>query len=127
MKSWLKDKDTFSNQRLLKELKVSQPDDFKNFMRMDEETFLYLLDKVKPLIVKQDTFMRDAINEETRLSITLRFLATGNSFEDLKFSNAVSAQSIGKIVIETCEAIRKVLKDYIKVSFTKIISCIIFY
>jgi len=121
MKNWLKNKDEFSNQKLLKELKVSQPDDFKNFMHMDEETFLYLLLKVKPFIQKQDTFMRDAISVESRLSITLRFLATGNSYEYLKFSNAVSAQSIGRIVIETCEAIRKVLKNYIKVSCIEII------
>lgn len=89
---------------------------------MDDETFQHLLQKVKPLIIKKDTFMRDAINVETRLSITLRFLATGNSFEDLKFSYAVSPQSIGKIIVETCDAISTVLNDYIKVCFIKIIN-----
>ncbi|XP_018804797.1 PREDICTED: uncharacterized protein LOC108978796, partial [Bactrocera latifrons] len=62
--------------------------------------------------------MREAISAENRLAITLRFLATGNSFEDLKFSTAISAQAIGKIVIETCEAITKVLKDSIKLPKT---------
>jgi len=44
---------------------------------MDEETFELLLHKVKPFSIKQDNLLRDA-----RLSITLRFLATGNSYED---------------------------------------------
>nr|CAI5826265.1 unnamed protein product [Callosobruchus analis] len=30
--------------------------------------------------------MRDAISPSQRLSITLRYLATGNTFEDLKFT-----------------------------------------
>ena len=110
MKKWRQNKDEFSNTRVLKELKLRQPDDFKNYMRMDEETFEFLLDKVEPFF---------PINVETRLSITLRFLATGNSYEDLKLSNAVSAESIDKIVIETCDAICKVLKHLIKVSFFK--------
>ena len=62
--------------------------------------------------------MRDAIKVETRLSM-LRFLANGNSFEDLKFFYAVSPQSIGIIVIETSKAIIKVLKNYIQVKILK--------
>lgn len=116
MKEWYKKENEFANTKLLNELKVSQPDDFKNYMRMDDATFQDLLEKIKPIIIKKDTFMRDAISPETRLSITLRYLANGNSFEDLKFFYAVSPQSIGIIVIETCDAIVKVLKDYIKVS-----------
>lgn len=60
--------------------------------------------------------MRDAIPPIQRLSITLRYLATGNTFEDLKFTSAISPQSIGAIVMETCTAIKKCLNDYIKVS-----------
>jgi hypothetical protein len=48
------------------------------------------------------------------LSITLRYLATGNTFEDLKFTGAISPQSIGIIVMETCTALVHSLKDYIK-------------
>jgi hypothetical protein len=44
-----------------------------------------VLAKVNPLIVKQDTAMRNAITPEARIAATLRFLATGPSFEDLKF------------------------------------------
>jgi hypothetical protein len=59
--------------------------------------------------------MRDAISPSQHLSITLRYLATGNNFEDLKFTSAISPQSIGIIFMKTCTALIHSLKDYIKV------------
>ena len=50
---------------------------------MDKETFINLLGMVMPLIQKVDTKLRDSISASERLSSTLRFLATGQSFEDL--------------------------------------------
>lgn len=61
--------------------------------------------------------MRTAIPPHERLSTTLRFLATGRSMEDLKYSVAISPQSLGQIIPETCTAICKVLwGDYLKVN-----------
>ncbi|ESO93725.1 hypothetical protein LOTGIDRAFT_100028, partial [Lottia gigantea] len=74
--------------------------DFKNFLRMDANSFDELLDMITPLIEKQKTNMRDPISPNERLSVTLRYLATGNSFQDLKFNTAISPQAIGKIVID---------------------------
>ena len=54
--------------------------------------------------------MRRAITSHERLSVTLRFLATGRSYEDLKFSAAISPQALGVIIPETCTAIYEVLK-----------------
>jgi hypothetical protein len=45
--------------------------------------------------------MRDAVTHSQRLFITLRYLATGNNFEDLKFVSVIS-QSTRIIVLETC-------------------------
>jgi len=59
--------------------------------------------------------MRNAIPPSQHLSITLRYLATGNTFEDLKFTSVISPQSIGIIVMETCTALIHSLKDYMKV------------
>jgi hypothetical protein len=36
--------------------------------------------------------MRDGIPPSQRLSITLRYLANGNNFEDLKLTGAISPQ-----------------------------------
>lgn len=115
VKEWLKRRNEFTHERLLNELRISEPNDFKNFVRLDAESFDQLLRLVEPHIKKKNTTMRDAIPPSQRLSITLRYLATGNSFEDLKFTSAISPQAIGRIVEETCVAIIRSLKDYIKV------------
>jgi hypothetical protein len=60
-----------------------------------------------------------AISPHERLSATLRYLATGRKYADLKFTTAISASSLCKIVPETCKAIIKVRKDYMKVSSSK--------
>lgn len=115
MKEWYKKRSEYTHERLLNELRLSEPNDFQNFLRLDGESFDELLKMVKPKIEKQNTKLRDAIPASQRLSITLRYLGTGNTFEDLKFTSAMSPQVIGKIVMETCEAIILSLKDYIKV------------
>ncbi|XP_055918180.1 uncharacterized protein LOC129950311 [Eupeodes corollae] len=114
MKDWLQKRYIRSHVNLLRELEVTSHEDLKNFLRMEAKTYRELLYKVTPLIIKKDTVMRDAITPDERLSATLRFLATGQSYEDLKFLTNISAQCLGKIIIETCEAIISELKDFIK-------------
>lgn len=50
---------------------------FRDLLRMSVEEFTYLLERVTPHIVKKDTHLRKAISPRERLSVTLRFLATG--------------------------------------------------
>ncbi|RVE47831.1 hypothetical protein evm_007586 [Chilo suppressalis] len=81
---------------------------------MNEETYVKLLTLVTPLIEKQETVMRNAISAHERLTATLRFLATGRSYQCLKFSTIISPQALGRIIPETCAAIYEVLKkDFI--------------
>ena len=115
-KDWLLKRNNLSHINLLKERKL-EPDDWYNYLRMDSEAYLELLQKVTPRIRKCDSVMRRAITPHERLSVTLRFLATGRSYEDLKFSAAISPQALGVIIPETCAAVYEVLKkDYLKVS-----------
>lgn len=116
MKEWFKKRRTFSYHKLLDELRLSSPSDYRSYLRMDHSTFIELLNMITPFILKKDTHLREAITPNLRLSCTLRFLATGSNFEELKFITAISPQSIGKIVVETCLAITKVLKNNIRVS-----------
>nr|CAI5837488.1 unnamed protein product [Callosobruchus analis] len=113
-KNWLRKREQYSHINLLNELKFA-PKDWHNYLRMDEETYLKLLSMVTPFIKKQDTVMRQAIPPHERLTATLRFLATGRSYEDLKYTTIISPQALGVIIPETCDAIYKVLlKDYFK-------------
>ena len=59
---------------------------------MNNENYLDLLERITLLIKKQDNVMRSAITPHERLATTLRFLITGGSLEDLKFSTSMSAQ-----------------------------------
>jgi hypothetical protein len=115
MKEWLKKRNEYTHENLLKDLRLSEPCDFQNFLRLDATSFDELLKMITPRIEKRNFTMRDAIPPSQRLSITLRYLATGNTFEDLKFTSAISPRSIGIIVMETCTALIHSLKDYIKV------------
>ncbi|XP_047998551.1 protein ANTAGONIST OF LIKE HETEROCHROMATIN PROTEIN 1-like [Leguminivora glycinivorella] len=113
-KQWLQKRDQLSHVNLLNELKI-YPEDYRNYLRMDEKTYLKLLKTVSPYIEKQDTIMRNAISPHERLTVTLRFLATGRSYECLKFSAIISPQALGKIIPETCEAIYLALqKEYLQ-------------
>jgi hypothetical protein len=60
--------------------------------------------------------MRRAITSHERLGVTLRFSAKGRSYEDLKFSAAISPQALGVIIPVTSAAIYEVLKKDLKVS-----------
>lgn len=94
-RTWVKEyRRRYSHLSLINELRDSYPDDYKNYLRMDSASFDILLDLIKDKISKADTVMRKSISSEERLTATLRFLATGRSFEDLKFSTGISAPSV---------------------------------
>ncbi|CAI6377837.1 unnamed protein product [Macrosiphum euphorbiae] len=115
-KDWLLKRSQYSLINLLNELRF-HPEDWHNYLRMDEETYFELLQLVTPLIVKQDTHLRKSIPPHEWLTATLPFLATGCSYEDLKFTTIISPQLLGEIIPETCCAFHTVLKDkYLKVS-----------
>jgi hypothetical protein len=72
---------------------------------------MHLPVKIKPIIQRQNTNMRDAISAHEKLSCTLRFLASGVSYRDLAYSSGISASTISQIVPEVCKALYYTLKD----------------
>lgn len=71
-KNWLRQRSIYSVINLLRELRTHEPDNFRNYLKMDPETFCELLTLVAPYIQKQDTVMRKSISPEERLIATLR-------------------------------------------------------
>lgn len=104
---------------MLRELAAEDPPSYKNWLRIDEDSFNFLVTLLTPSLQRQDTVMRKAIPVGERLAITLRYLATGHTFQDLEYQFRVSRHSISRIVVETCKALFNMLQaDYLKVPST---------
>lgn len=80
IKNWLEKRITYSHVNLLNDLRL-EPNDWRNYLPMDEDTYIELLTLVMHYIKKQDV-MRKAITSHDKL----RFLVTGRNMQDLKYS-----------------------------------------
>jgi len=70
---------------------------------------------VAPKIQKQNTMMREALPAKLKLEVTLRYLATGDSYKTLQYIYRVRKSSISEFVPEVFNAIYEELKEYIEV------------
>ncbi|XP_016398091.1 uncharacterized protein LOC107731504 [Sinocyclocheilus rhinocerous] len=105
---------------LQRELEMTDENGFGELLRMTAEEFEFLLRLVGPLITKQHTKMRRAISPRDRLSVTLRFLATGKTFSSLSAQYRIGASTISQIVMETCGALYQLMKkDFLKTPSTE--------
>ncbi len=85
-------------------LMAEVPAGFTNFTR-SPDMFHKLLQVVGPRITKNHTWFRQSINPDLKLAITLRFLATGDSYRTLMYGFRVARNTICSIVRDVCEAI----------------------
>ncbi|XP_072944729.1 uncharacterized protein [Epargyreus clarus] len=107
-----------SMEKAFQEMLAEPAREFHNFCRMSITDFELLLQKLGPIISKQDTTWRDCIPSKVRLAVTLRYLASGDSYRSLHGLFNISTQIISKIVQEVCAALCHVLKVYIKMPDT---------
>ncbi len=91
-------------ERLMSEHEVEDIAAFKNFIRVEYAMFRELLNRLGPAISKKDTFYSMALHLLLRLAITLRFLATGDSYHSLMYG-FLMYYTISCIVCEVCSAI----------------------
>ncbi|XP_066258019.1 uncharacterized protein [Euwallacea similis] len=91
---------------------------FRNFVRMSSVDFNLLLESIRDDISRNDTRFRKAVTAEERLAITLRYLATGDSYTSLQYLFNVSKQLISKIIPEVCRSLVKNLSQHVKVPST---------
>ncbi|CAB4001870.1 Hypothetical predicted protein [Paramuricea clavata] len=78
---------------------------------MSPSTFELLLTWVAPLITKKSTRMREPIPPDERLSVTLRYLVTGDAYTTIAASYRISPTTVGRIVQETCDALWNALSE----------------
>ncbi|XP_043478349.1 putative nuclease HARBI1 [Leptopilina heterotoma] len=99
----------FSN-NLIKEMLSNDHEKYFTFFRVVPAVFDQLYERIGPLIEKATVF-REPISAKTRLEITLRFLASGDSMVSLSYAFRVAHNTISKIISETCQKIYECLKD----------------
>ena len=90
---------------------------------MPHTKFLALVEAVGPLLTKQETHMRTSIAPNERLALTIRYLATGKTFQSLSFQFRIGKSTVSQIIMEVCDAIYQGGKDSGKV----LIIIIIYY
>nr|CAH7742994.1 unnamed protein product [Callosobruchus chinensis] len=67
---------------------------------MSSENFEILINLIGPKVEEKNTRFREAIPIKERLAITMRFLATGDSYTSLQYLFKVYKQLISWIVLE---------------------------
>ena len=78
---------------------------------MSKETFLFLSEKLKPLIQRKDTRLRNALCVSHRVAITLWCLATCGEYRTIGHLFGVARSTVCVIVHDTCEAIVKLFRS----------------
>ncbi|XP_034245538.1 protein ALP1-like [Thrips palmi] len=92
-------------------MKEQDPEMFYSMFRMTPEAFDRLLVLIEPHVTKKA--WRKVIPPGERLAITLRYLATGQTFTQLMHYFLVSEETISKIVFETTSVIWTVLEPLV--------------
>lgn len=116
IRDWIARREKYgASSTLIKELKEEDTAAYRNLLRMDVDQFDSLLQMVYELIKKEDTQMRMAIPPKTKLEVTLRYLAIGDSFKSLEYLFRVPECTISLFIPEVLTAIVQVLEPFIKV------------
>ena len=89
----------------MEDLKIENSSKFTNVMRMEPAVFTELLECLHPAIIKHDMNYRKAIEPGLRLTLTLRYLATRESYHSLRFGFRVPHNTYALIVRQVCKAI----------------------
>ncbi|KAI4454279.1 hypothetical protein MML48_10g00001229 [Holotrichia oblita] len=115
IREWIKRRDVFgASATFLREVELEDPETFRNHLRLTTNQFQELLSVVKDFIKKKDTLMRPALEPRIKLQITMRYLATGDSFSTLEHMYRIPKSTISKFLPQVLKAIYEGLKDYVK-------------
>lgn len=111
-RDWIIRRPMYGNyDHLLAELNREDGSTYKNFVRIDQDLFAELLHRITPRIQKKDTRYRKALPAGLKLAVTLRYLATGNTYTDLQYQFRVPHNTISITVPQVCEALIKELQE----------------
>ena len=94
-------------------LQLDDPMAYQNFIWMPPELFQEVEQRITAELQRDRTWMRDPVSPGVKLAVTLRHLATGNSYTTLQYAFRVSSTTINNFVPEVCDAILKPYGDQV--------------
>ena len=96
---WLRELERFGAHLIeVRAIYYYDADGFPSNLRMEIDTYLFILVGIKDKIIKQTTKFRKPISPEEQLSLTLRFMATGESYKSFSLRFRMDNNTISKII-----------------------------
>ena len=77
----------------------------RNFIQMPPELYQEMEQRITVEFQRDRTLMRDPVSPGVKLAVTLRHLATGDSYTTLRYAFRVASSTIEKFVPKVCDAI----------------------
>lgn len=112
IRPWIARRPQFGDfENLMAELERESQGDFVAYLRMEPAMFHELVQRLTPRLTKQDSNWRKSLNPGLKIAVTLRYLATGNSYRSLAFAFRVAHNTVSIIIREVCGAIVEEYSD----------------
>ena len=106
IRPWIqRQKDFGQYDRLMHNLETEDRESFTNILRVPPEMFQELEQRLTPKLTKQDTWFRESLKPGLKLAISLRYLASGESYKSLMYGFRVAHNTISPMIPEVCQAI----------------------
>ena len=104
---------------IMAELYAADIPGFTNFTRMTPEFFEMIKTRLEPRLARQATNYRAPISVGEKLALTIRYLATGESYTSLSCQFRVGRSTISKFLPAICRAIQdEFTREYLRCSTT---------
>ena len=94
-------------------LQLDDPMAYRNFIQMPPELYQELEQRITAKLQRDRTLMRDPVSPGVKLAVTLRHLATGDSYTTLQYAFRVASSTINKFVPVMCDAITRAYRDQV--------------
>ena len=99
--------------RLMSRLELDDPMAYRNFIWISPEHFQELEQRLTPELQRERTWIREPLSPGLKLVVTLRHLATGDSYTTLQYAFRVASSTINKFVPEVFDAIISAYRDQV--------------
>lgn len=90
---------------LMQELRDEDVGSFKRYLRITPAMFDEILQRVTPRIQMQNTKFRGAFPAGLKLAVTLRYMATGETYASIAYDFRTASEGICNFIPEVCGAL----------------------